>query len=281
MDEVVLSQPQKKAKRANFTWTESRELTLLNYVFKEKGYLRTDINFTDKFNAISRKITADQAFSGGQLDGAALKKKWDRIASTIDSKFSISAEGSNLSGLDEEPSEIEKLVLQMLKERFESAKAKEDQKVKERERNQKMLTHERNMIARQDKYSDFSSNTPSDEVSDCSDGSSKTTKKRSKCSPSETSASTAPKFDFEVEVLKALKEDPRLIEMELAERKQKLEDSVADKAQARDIEMMRAKAEERISIERAKADFERSKADQLVANTQLKLLEFLTKNTQN
>lgn len=144
-----------------------------------------------------------------------------------------------------------------------------------------MLTPERNMIARQDKYSDSSSNTPSDEVSDCSDGSSKTTKKRSKCSPSETSASTAPKFDFEVEVLKALKENPRLIEMELAERKQKLEDSVADKAQARDIEMMRAKAEERISIERAKADFERSKADQLVANTQLKLLEFLTKNTQN
>jgi hypothetical protein len=62
-----------KAKRNNFPWTEAREFTLVNYVFKEKGHLKTDVNLNDKFNAISRKIVADQAFpTESSLDGAAL-----------------------------------------------------------------------------------------------------------------------------------------------------------------------------------------------------------------
>lgn len=81
-----------------------------------------------------------------------------------------------------------------------------------------------------------------------------------------------------MEVIKALKDDPRLIEIEIEERKQKLEERIADKAHARDMEMRRTIAEEKVSMERAKADFERSKADQLTANAQLKMMELFTRN---
>ena len=81
-----------------------------------------------------------------------IKKKWDRISSLVDSKFSISSEGANLSGLEEEPTEIEKLVLDMLKERYETAKAKDEQKAKDKIRNEKMLTHERSILLRQDRW---------------------------------------------------------------------------------------------------------------------------------
>lgn len=120
MQEIENPPTQKAAKpvKRNFAWTEQKELTLANYVFKEKGYMRTDTNLTDKFTAVSIKISSDQAFSGAMLDGAALKKKWDRIAFNVDTKYAISVEGANLSGLDEEPSELDKLVLTMLKERF-------------------------------------------------------------------------------------------------------------------------------------------------------------------
>lgn len=103
-----------KVKRVNFPWTESREFTLVNYVFKEKGHLRTDVNLNDKFNTISRKIISDLVFPSENLpDGAALNKKWERLAAAVDAKFAISEEGANLSHLEEEATQTEKLVISM------------------------------------------------------------------------------------------------------------------------------------------------------------------------
>lgn len=285
MQEIENPPTQKAAKpvKRNFAWTEQKELTLANYVFKEKGYMRTDTNLTDKFTAVSIKISSDQAFSGAMLDGAALKKKWDRIAFNVDTKYAISVEGANLSGLDEEPSELDKLVLTMLKERFETAKAKEDQKVKDKERNDKMITHEKKMLARHDRHEEeeFSAASPEDVVSDCSDGSTvvpKTNKRRR--SPSFQQQDKAGE-DFEVEVLKAMKDDPRLLELEIAERKQRLEDSIADRAHARDIEKRRVDSEEKMSFERSKAEMERSKADLAASNLQMKMMEFFARNMKD
>ena len=41
----------------------------------------------------------------------------------VDKKYGISSEGANLSGLEEEPSDLEKLVWDLLKERFDTKKA--------------------------------------------------------------------------------------------------------------------------------------------------------------
>ena len=153
--EQVAQVSAKKVKRAHFPWTEAREFTLVNYIYKEKGHLRTETNMVDKFNSISLKLRIDSAFIGREfLDGTALKKKWDRISPCVDLKYAISAEGANLSSLEEEPSPLEKLVLDLLKERYETSKAKDEQKAKDKIRNEKMLTHEKSMLQRQDKNAD-------------------------------------------------------------------------------------------------------------------------------
>lgn len=276
-----VADPKPKAKRVNFPWTDARELTLVNYVFKESGHLRTDINLADKFTAISRKIVSDRAFATENLlDGAALKKKWDRLAAAVETKYALSEEGANLSHLEDDATPTDKLIIEMLLERFNQAKAKDEQKAKDMERNEKMLTHEKNMLARQDKsqIEDQSgarqiedlSGASVDEVSDCSDSGSKNKKSRT--------SSSYPAFDFEVEILKSLKEDPRLIEIEIAERQQKLEDAKADRAHTREIELRRIQAEERTSLERSKADLERSKADFAAATAQQMMMEFFSRN---
>jgi hypothetical protein len=267
----VAEERTQKAKRNNFPWTVAREFTLVNYVFKEKGHLRTDVNLNDKFNAISRKIVADQAFpTESSLDGAALKKKWERLAAAADAKYAISEEGANLSHLEEDGTQTEKLILSMLREKFETARAKDEQKAKDTERNEKMLTHERTMLARQDKRE---RDVQSDELSDCS-GSTDNRSKKSKTSHSKS----PPEFDFEKEVLNSLKEDPRIIELEIAERKQKMENEIADRAFSREMELRRAEAEERNAYERTRADVERCKADVATANMQKMMLEFLYKH---
>lgn len=250
-----------KTKRKNFPWTEAREYTLTNYIFNEKGHLRTETSMIEKFNSISLKLRLDSAFIGREfLDGAALKKKWDRISSLVDSKFSISSEGANLSGLEEEPTEIEKLVLDMLKERYETAKAKDEQKAKDKIRNEKMLTHERSILLRQDKKVEGET-TGDGEASDSSESSDSSDALSDRSTTSMENKPKVPKkkklrnpqlFDFEVEIINALKDDPRLIEIEVAERKRKLDDSVSDKMHIRDMELRRMEADERMSHERTR-----------------------------
>jgi hypothetical protein len=280
MEEVV-EPPAKKGKRVNFPWTASREFTFVNYILLEKGHLKTDTNMVDKFNAISFKLRVDSAFIGRDfLDGAALKKKWDRMSSLVDAKYGISSEGANLSGLEEEPSEVEKLILDLLKERFDTKKAKDEQSLKDKIRNEKMLTHEKTMLKRQEKGNDEVI-IVDEVVSDCSEdgteGSNIPTKpkqRKNNCGPPEM-------LEFEKQIVEALKEDPRILELEIEERRRKIEDANSDRAFYREMESRRFESEQRVATERAryemekaKADMERSKADQAMAASQLRMMEF-------
>lgn len=266
-------------KRINFTWSEGREFTLVNIIFKEKGHLRTDMNLADKFIIICSKFLRDQSLPQGlSIDGVSLKKKWDRISSAVEVKYSLSEEGSNLSGLEEAASETDKLIICMLRERFELSRLKDEQKAKDSERNEKMLTHEKFVLGRQVKRESQDEKVKirhdRDEVQDLSlndplevglDGS---TRKKIKgvsmntCSPQV--------YDFEVEILNALKSDPRLVDIEIEERKQKIQIAAEDRAHSRAIELRTLARDE----ERAKADF-------AAAASQKLLMEFISKNLLN
>ena len=92
----------------------------MNIIFKEKRHPRTDMNLADKFIIISSKFLRDQSSPQGlSIDGVSLKKKWDRISSAVEVKYSLSEEGSNLSGLEETATDTDKLIICMLRERFE------------------------------------------------------------------------------------------------------------------------------------------------------------------
>ena len=119
------------------------------------------------------------------------------------------------------------------------------------------------------------------DVSDCSEGGSDTSTVFKKPKVSREKTSPPQLFDFEVEIISALKDDPRLVEIEVAERKRKLDDSVADKIHLRDMEIRRMEADERMSMERSRAELERSKADQALASVQLKMLEMFTNHLRS
>lgn len=281
MMEEVVQPPAKKGKRTHFPWTGSREFTLVNYILNEKGHLKTATNMVDKFNAISLKLRVDSAFIGRDfLDGAALKKKWDRMSSLVDAKYGISSEGANLSGLEEEPSDVEKLILDLLKERFDTKKAKDEQSVKDQIRNEKMLTHEKTMLKRQDKGNDEVI-IVDEVVSDCSDDGTEGSNVVSKPKPIKSTCAPPEMMEFEKQIVEALKEDPRILELEIEERRRKIEDANSDRAYYREMENRRFESEERVATERAryemeksKADMERSKADQAMAASQLRMMEF-------
>lgn len=281
MMEPVVEAAAKKGKRTNFPWTPAREFTLVNYIYLEKGHLKSDTNMVDKFNAVSLKLRVDSAFIGRDfLDGAALKKKWDRLCSLVDAKYSISSEGANLSGLEEEPSEVEKLVLDLLKERFETKKAKDEQTLKDKIRNEKMLTHEKSMLKRQDKGND-NVIVVDELVSDCSDGSEESYVPKKPKPQAKNNCSPPEMLEFEKQIVEVLKEDPRIVELEIEERKRKMTNSDSDRAYHREMENKRFESDERVATERAryemersKADMERSKADQAMAATQMRMMEF-------
>lgn len=118
-----------------------------------------------------------------------------------------------------------------------------------------MLTHEKSMLQRQDKNADVISLAAADadadadgDVSDCSEGGSDTSTVFKKPKVSREKTSPPQPFDFEV----------------------------ADKIHLRDMEIRRIEADERMSLERSRAELERSKADQALASAQLKMLEMFT-----
>jgi hypothetical protein len=82
MDEMeVIEEQRVKARKTHLPWTESREFSLANYVFKEKG----------KFNTIHREIIADRVCPAEfTLDGAAFKKKCHQSIPKRDQIFYIS-----------------------------------------------------------------------------------------------------------------------------------------------------------------------------------------------
>ena len=267
---VQAAAPPKPPRRPHFAWTEAREFTLVNLVFKEKGHLRTDVNLQDKFDNVSRRFMLDASLGmGNALNGYALKKKWDRLSGAVEVKYALLEEGANLSGLPEEPTPTEQLILNMLKQKFDMTKSKEEQKAKDAERNKKMLTHEKNILAWMDRKEE-----PVDESPEEIDGS--ITKKR-KGGPAPFCSPT-PVQDFEVEILNALKGDPRLVEIEIDERKMKMQIANEDRAHIRELEKMKLISEDRVSIERAKADQERAKADFAAASAQQLMMDFISKN---
>ena len=72
-EEVIV--PKLNAKRVNFPWIDSREFTLTNIIFKEKGHIKTDVNLADKFNNICRFFMRDSSLPhGSMLDEASLKR---------------------------------------------------------------------------------------------------------------------------------------------------------------------------------------------------------------
>ena len=154
--------PPKKMKIGNFPWTETLNGKFAQAVLKRKGHLKTDMNQETKFNLVANDLVQmvdTPFFCSPLITGSNLKAKWNRIVSEFQTKFALTREGANLSGLAE-ASEYEKLVLSMLERKAGEEAEKDAESEKKKETQKKLLTHEANILQFQNRNTSMMNDTP-------------------------------------------------------------------------------------------------------------------------
>lgn len=104
-------------------WTNEMKYILMKAVYVRKAHISTkDLTMEQKFQLIKASLLDVPEFKSlGQqfidFKPPSLMEKFRKLLDEVDQKYGITKAGSNLSGLDEMPSEYEKLVLEMLREK--------------------------------------------------------------------------------------------------------------------------------------------------------------------
>ena len=128
-----------------FDWTEEKNYTLALLVLKYKGYKTTDI----KWETILDKIKTKPGFDDLAIKPIPLQTHFNRMQEETLRACGISMEGANLSGLEEEPSELVKLLINMAEEVSKGKKHKVVEKKKKAEKNKAMTMYEKLKLAEQ------------------------------------------------------------------------------------------------------------------------------------
>lgn len=97
-----------------FAWSDEKKYTLAKLVNKNMGYKKTDTSMKLKFEIIHSQLLAKPGFESLSIQPLALQNKFRADMDMVLSKYGISKDNVNLSGLDgNEPSEYEKLIIDM------------------------------------------------------------------------------------------------------------------------------------------------------------------------
>ena len=88
-----------------------RAATLEQLVLKYKGYKTTDTKQSEKWETILEKIKIKPGFEDLAIKPIPLHTHFKRMQEDTLTACGISMEGANLSGLEEEPSELVTLLL--------------------------------------------------------------------------------------------------------------------------------------------------------------------------
>ena len=134
----VESAPERKTSRVNFCWTEDAEKILINVALKHEAHHETKgSNMDTKWKLVKEELLKDHdRFRTWQdMKWESLKTKFQRMLADVDSKYAISGEGANLSGLPEGGmSDRDKMLVGILESNAEELACKEASKVKKRKR---------------------------------------------------------------------------------------------------------------------------------------------------
>ncbi|KAJ1417916.1 hypothetical protein B484DRAFT_466509, partial [Ochromonadaceae sp. CCMP2298] len=109
--------PPAKEKQNKFKWTEAALLMLANQVVSDLAYKTTkECLMKDKWVKVLTNLKGRPMFEELNISFTALQTHFKREMKEILELKGISSEGANLSGLDEEPSEYHKIMLNMAEE---------------------------------------------------------------------------------------------------------------------------------------------------------------------
>ena len=116
-------------------------------MLKYKGYKTTHIKQSEKWETILEKIKIKPGFEDLAIKPIPLQTHFKRMQEDTLMACGISMEGANLSGLEEEPSELVTLLVNMAEEVANEKKHKDVQKKKKAEKKKAMTMHEKLQLA--------------------------------------------------------------------------------------------------------------------------------------
>ena len=130
------------SKKVYFDWTDDK---------KYKEYKKSELTLEVKLATILEKFKLKPGFEELEFKAIPLLTHFKRMQEDVVKKHGISMKGANLSKLDEEPSELVTLMVNMAKEVSKEKQHKVKEKQKKAEKNKKMNMFEKLKLADQGK----------------------------------------------------------------------------------------------------------------------------------
>jgi hypothetical protein len=119
-----------KKPRQHIDWTPQAEFCLVSCVKLNEAYKKTNISKEKKWQKVADAMSKEPFFAmydPAQFNGGLMRKKYERMEADVMKKYSLSAEGANLSALDKDfDTETEKFIFNCIVD----AMLKEEEKEK-------------------------------------------------------------------------------------------------------------------------------------------------------
>ena len=134
----------------NTEWTQGKNTKFVGEVIRVKAYKRGNGTEKEKYGLIISKLSLnDRDFESWRTKPpsfGALKKHFADLKSKYIAKSASDREGANLSGLDEEKSNLDRMLEAVCNELDSTTKDKVAKSKKEQARSKSMLTHKKSLL---------------------------------------------------------------------------------------------------------------------------------------
>lgn len=135
---------------SNTDWTPGRNTKFVAQVIKTRAYRRGNGTEKEKYAQVIANLSVnDRDFESWRTKPptvGSLKKHFSDLKIKFCNKIAAHTEGANLSGLDEQKSQLDKMLEAVCKELDDTAQAKVDTANYNAKRNRSMLTYEKNQM---------------------------------------------------------------------------------------------------------------------------------------
>jgi enoyl reductase-like protein len=143
---------EKTEKHTYVKWTEPMKVALALEVFSRRAYKRTDEKMEKKWADIAQSLATNVEFAGiPRFECSNLRTQFKRMAQAVRKEAGVDNQRVNLSAIREEPSQFQKLILDMEEEKDDHKAEASEKKEKTVELQKRLIGHERNAMIGQGK----------------------------------------------------------------------------------------------------------------------------------
>ena len=131
-------------------WTEPMKIALAREVYSRRAYKRTDEKMDKKWTDIAPSLSSNVEFAGIPVfEWINLRTQFTRLAKAVRIEAGVDNQRVNLSALRNEPTQFQKLVLDMEEEKEDNKAEAVGKKEKSVELQRKLFGHERDAMINQ------------------------------------------------------------------------------------------------------------------------------------